>query len=76
MLPLRGIAKGKLIFPSHCGCDRPAVLEHPSVFVSYAVKGVLDDIYATLVAKLACELCFTDEALLFRPVGAWVWLGC
>jgi hypothetical protein len=29
----------KLVFPSHCGRDRPAVLEHPSVFVSYAVKG-------------------------------------
>ncbi len=25
----------KLVFPSHCGRDRPAVLEHPSVFVSY-----------------------------------------
>ncbi|NOT09416.1 MAG: DUF4365 domain-containing protein [Gemmatimonadales bacterium] len=43
----------KLVFPSHCGRDRPAVLEHPSVFVSYAVKGFLDDIYATLVVKLA-----------------------
>ena len=29
------------------------MLEHPSVFVSYAVKGFLDDIYATLVVKLA-----------------------
>lgn len=43
----------KLVFPSHCGRDRPAVLEHPSVFVSYAVQGFLDDIYATLVVKLA-----------------------
>lgn len=43
----------KLVFPSHCGRDRPTVLEHPSVFVSYAVKGFLDDIYATLVVKLA-----------------------
>ncbi len=43
----------KLVFPSHCGRDRPAVLEHPSVFVSYAVKGFLDDVYATLVVKLA-----------------------
>ena len=38
----------KLVFPSHCGRDRPAVLEHPSVFVSYAVKGFLHGIYATL----------------------------
>jgi hypothetical protein len=28
------------------------VLEHPSVVVSYAVKGFLDDIYATLEVKL------------------------
>lgn len=43
----------KLVFPSHCGRDRPAIVEFPSVFVSYAVKGYLDDIYATLVVKLA-----------------------
>jgi small GTP-binding protein len=43
----------KLVFPSHCGRDRPVVMEHPSVFVSYAVQGYLDDIYATLVVKLA-----------------------
>lgn len=43
----------KLVFPSHCGRDRPALIEHPSVFVSYAVKGYLDDIYATLVVKLS-----------------------
>jgi small GTP-binding protein len=43
----------KLVFPSHCGRERPAVVEHPSVFVSYAVKGYLDDIYATLVVRLA-----------------------
>jgi small GTP-binding protein len=43
----------KLVFPSHCGRDRPAVEKHPSVFVSYAVKGYLDDLYATLVVKLA-----------------------
>ena len=43
----------KLVFPSHCGRDRPAVVEHPSVLVSYAVKGFLDDIYTTLVVKLA-----------------------
>src|SRR5262249_49857926 len=32
---------------------RPAVVEHPSVFVSYAVRGYLDDVYATLAVKLA-----------------------
>ena len=55
-LELRGLCVrqgDKLVFPSHCGRDRHAVLAHPSVFVSYSVKGFLDDIYATLVVKLA-----------------------
>lgn len=43
----------KLVFPSYCGRDKPAAMEYPSVFVSYRVKGFLDDIYATLVVKLA-----------------------
>ncbi len=43
----------KLVFPSHCGRERPTLEKHPSVFVSYAVTGYLDDIYATLVVKLA-----------------------
>jgi small GTP-binding protein len=43
----------KIVFPSYCGRDRPAMLEHPSVFVTYSVMGFLDDIYATLVVKLA-----------------------
>ncbi|MCW3052176.1 MAG: WD-repeat protein [Chthonomonadales bacterium] len=42
----------KLVFPSHCGRDRPAIVKHPSVFISYAVEGYIDDIYATLVVKL------------------------
>jgi GTPase SAR1 family protein len=53
----------KLVFPSHCGRDRPAVLEHPSVLVSYAVKGYLDDIYATLVVKLADSQSFNLQEL-------------
>ena len=43
----------KLVFPSHCGRDRPAVEEHPSVCISYVVQGYLDDIYATLISRLA-----------------------
>ncbi|MBK5274469.1 MAG: TIR domain-containing protein [Desulfuromonadales bacterium] len=43
----------KLVFPSHCGRERPTAVEHPSIIVSYKVKGYLDDIYATLVVKLA-----------------------
>ncbi|MCB2156663.1 DUF4365 domain-containing protein, partial [bacterium] len=46
----------KLVFPSHCGRDRPAIQKYPSVFVTYRVKGYLDEIYATLVVKLSeCE---------------------
>ncbi|NTV46074.1 MAG: hypothetical protein HGB11_06045 [Chlorobiales bacterium] len=43
----------KLVFPSHCGRERKTMVKHPSVFVSYTVQGYLDDIYATLVVKLA-----------------------
>jgi len=42
-----------LVFPSHCGRDRPALTDHPHVVVSYSAEGYLDDLYATLVAKLA-----------------------
>ena len=64
----------KLVFPNHCGRDRPAVLEHPSVFVSYAVKGFLDDIYATLAVKLAdCESFQLKE--LWRDAADFVTLA-
>jgi small GTP-binding protein len=43
----------QLVFPSHCGRDRPEALVHPSIVLTYRVKGYLDDIYATLVVKLA-----------------------
>jgi hypothetical protein len=49
----------KLVFPSHCGRDRPFPHYQPTVFVSYAVEGYLDDIYATLVVKLADSESFT-----------------
>jgi hypothetical protein len=39
------------------------VLEHPSVFVSYAVKGFLDDIYATLVVRLHHTVAFQSTDL-------------
>ncbi|HEX3149550.1 MAG TPA: DUF4365 domain-containing protein [Gemmataceae bacterium] len=53
----------KLVFPSHCGRDRSDTKEHPAVFVSYAVKGFLDDIYATLVVKLAYSESFQLQEL-------------
>ena len=53
----------KLVFPSHCGRERPEVVAHPSVFISYQVKGFLDDIYATLVVKLAASDSFKLKEL-------------
>jgi len=53
----------KLVFPSHCGRDKDEVHEHPSVFVSYSVKGYLDDVYATLVVKLADSGAFNLKEL-------------
>ena len=53
----------KLVFPSHCGRDRPGVLEHPPVFVSYAVKRFLDELYATLMVRLADCQSFTLKEL-------------
>ena len=44
---------GQLVFPSHCGRERPASPTLPPRFVSYAVSGWLDDIHATLVVSLA-----------------------
>ncbi len=54
----------KLVFPSHCGRERDVVPKHPPIFVSYAVKGFLDDLYATLVVKLA-------DSQAFRLLELW-----
>jgi small GTP-binding protein len=44
---------GDLVFPSYCGRERPVGPFPPQYFVSYTLDGFLDDIYATLVVKLA-----------------------
>jgi small GTP-binding protein len=54
---------GKLIFPSHCGRERPLAPTLPCATHSYRVQGYLDDIYATLVVKLAQNAAFTIENL-------------
>jgi len=41
-----------LVFPSYARRERPDLIEHPSVLVSYQFAGFLDDIYATLVVRL------------------------
>ena len=45
----------RLVFPSHCGRERPDQPHDQQlpVLVSYTVRGYLDDLYATLVVKLA-----------------------
>ncbi len=44
---------GDLVFPSYCGLERPVGPVPPKFFVSYTMRGFLDDIYSTLVVKLA-----------------------
>jgi small GTP-binding protein len=44
---------GDLVFPSYFGLERPVGPVPPKFFVSYTIRGFLDDIYATLVVKLA-----------------------
>jgi small GTP-binding protein len=41
-----------LIFPSFYRRERPDLIGHPAVLVSYRFNGFLDDVYATLVVKL------------------------
>src|SRR5262249_34707256 len=45
--------KGRLlVFPSYYRRERPDLVGHPAVLVSYRFNGFLDDIYATLVVRL------------------------
>lgn len=41
-----------LVFPSYARRQRPDLIDHPSIMVSYQFEGFLDDIYATLVVRL------------------------
>lgn len=54
---------GDLVFPSYCGLERPVGPVPPKFFASYAIRGFLDDIYATLVVKLAHCGAFTLREL-------------
>jgi small GTP-binding protein len=56
--------RGQLVFPSHCGRERPLSPALPSPFVSYEVRGWLDQIHATLVVSLA-------ETQVFRLQDLW-----
>ncbi len=52
-----------LIFPSYYRRERPELVGHPAVLVSYRFNGFLDDIYATLVVRLHHTRPFQQDKL-------------
>jgi len=42
----------QLVFPSYFRVDRPDLVEHPNVFVTYGFAGMPEEIYTTLVVRL------------------------
>jgi len=61
---------GDLVFPAYCGVERPQGPEVPHYFVSYTIDGFLDDIYSTLVVKLAhCGSFLLNEMRLWRDAA-------
>lgn len=52
-----------LVFPSYYRRERPELVGHPAVLVSYRFNGFLDDIYATLVVRLHHTDPFQQEQL-------------
>ena len=52
-----------LIFPSYYRRERPELVGHPAVLVSYRFNGFLDDIYATLVVRLHHTRPFEQDEL-------------
>ena len=52
-----------LIFPSYYRRERPELVGHPAVLVSYRFNGFLDDIYATLVVRLHHTKTFDQDEL-------------
>ena len=52
-----------LIFPSYYRRERPELVGHPAVLVSYRFNGFLDEIYATLVVRLHHTRSFQQDQL-------------
>jgi small GTP-binding protein len=52
-----------LVFPSYYRRERPELVGHPAVLVSYRFNGFLDDIYATLVVRLHHTQPFQQDQL-------------
>jgi len=53
----------QLVFPAYFRRERPALPEHPPVFVSYRFQGMLDDVYTTLVVCLHHSKAFEKDEL-------------
>lgn len=52
-----------LVFPSYYRRERPELMGHPAVLVSYRFNGFIDDIYATLVVRLHHTRPFQQDQL-------------
>ena len=52
-----------LVFPSYYRRERPELVGHPAVLVSYRFNGFLDDVYATLVVRLHHTKPFQQDQL-------------
>ncbi len=52
-----------LIFPTYYRRERPDIVGHPAVLVSYRFQGFLDEIYATLVVRLHHTRPFQQDQL-------------
>ncbi len=52
-----------LVFPSYFKRDRPELLGHPAVLVTYTFNGPLHEIYATLVVRLHHTPTFDNDRL-------------
>ncbi len=52
-----------LVFPSYYRRERPELVGHPAVLVSYRFSGFLDDVYATLVVRLHHTKPFQQDEL-------------
>jgi small GTP-binding protein len=64
-----------LIFPSYYRRERPELIGHPAVLVSYRFNGFLDDIYATLVVRLHHTRPFQQDQLWRYAADFKTWTG-
>lgn len=53
----------QLVFPSYFKQEREEVKDHPNMFITYGFKGVLDEIYSTLIVRLHYTSDFEKDQL-------------